>query len=612
MILLLAVWMGLLAGFLDLGLFLVKQNLSGAGFAHVGDDYPWLIPAGVILLLVPPGLLFALLAMLRATPGFFGVAVGLLAFVGILDASARLPIAAWAGLLFSTGLALQCGRWAKVRPDAVIGFARRTAPALVATLLVVMLVTVGGRAWGRWRAIAALPAAARPARNVLLIVWDTVRADHLSLHGYGRRTSPHLERLASQGIRFDRAFSPAPWTLPAHSSLFTGRWPHELSADWLEPLDGTFPTLAEFLSSRGYDTAGFAANLDYATRETGLARGFAHYEDYPITLWEILTRYTALGTRVEWLTPASVLNRFVKTYFDERYDVVPHAKEHAKNGEMVDRSFFEWLNWQQRRERPFFAFLNFNDAHSPYEVADRRNAPFGMRPVSYMDRAILQSWDTVDKTTLPYPYIRLAIDLYDDAILYMDQRLGIVLQELDKRGLSDETLVIVLSDHGEHLGDHGLFSHGCSLYRQLLGVPLVILDPKAKSPGRVVTEPVSLRDIPATVVDLLGVADGSPFPGVSLAQTWRQTGENSRVEALVSTTSEPPGLSNQGREPVAKGPMASLVAEGLHYILRGDRVEEMYDIEKDPAERTDVVLYPHLLGALERFRAEVRRLGVRK
>ena len=78
--------------------------------------------------------------------------------------------------------------------------------------------------------------------------------------------------------------------------MFTGRWAHELSADWLEPLDATYPTVAEFLSSKGYDTAGFVGNLDYCSRETGLARGFAHYDDYPITPWEVFTRYIALAT----------------------------------------------------------------------------------------------------------------------------------------------------------------------------------------------------------------------------------------------------------------------------------------------------------------------------
>ena len=116
--------------------------------------------------------------------------------------------------------------------------------------------------------------------NVVLIVLDTVRADRLSLYGYERRTSPNLERLARRGIRFDQARATAPWTLPSHASLFTGRLPHELGVQWGTPLENRFTTLAEYLGSRGYATAGFVANTLFCSFDTGLDRGFTHYEDY--------------------------------------------------------------------------------------------------------------------------------------------------------------------------------------------------------------------------------------------------------------------------------------------------------------------------------------------
>ena len=109
---------------------------------------------------------------------------------------------------------------------------------------------------------------------------DTVRADHLSLYGYERPTTPALEQFAQQGIRFDQARATAPWTLPSHASMFTGRWPHELGEEWMTPIRGNFPTLAEYLGDHGYATAGFVANVGYCSQETGLARGFTHYEDY--------------------------------------------------------------------------------------------------------------------------------------------------------------------------------------------------------------------------------------------------------------------------------------------------------------------------------------------
>ena len=102
-----------------------------------------------------------------------------------------------------------------------------------------------------------------------------------------------------------------------------------------------------------------------------MSRGFAHYEDYPIELWDVFTRYIGLGSRIDLLTPASVINRLLKTYWGDTYDVIPRSKEHAKDAATVNRSFLAWLSWQRTRNRPFFAFLNYNDAHSPYEVPDR-------------------------------------------------------------------------------------------------------------------------------------------------------------------------------------------------------------------------------------------------
>jgi hypothetical protein len=133
------------------------------------------------------------------------------------------------------------------------------------------------------RALGKLPPAAEGVPNVLLLVLDTVRAASLSLYGYPRPTTPNLEKWAAKGVVFERAIAPAPWTLPSHGSLFTGRHPQELSGEHLVPLNEEQPTLAEALRDAGYATAGFAANPTYTTRASGLARGFARYEDFPIT-----------------------------------------------------------------------------------------------------------------------------------------------------------------------------------------------------------------------------------------------------------------------------------------------------------------------------------------
>ena len=169
-------------------------------------------------------------------------------------------------------------------------------PCLLALVLVVAGLVFGGDWLKEWReARRPLPPADSP--NVLLIVLDTVRADHLSLYGYQRATTPTLERLAKRAIRFDEARATAPWTLASHASMFTGRLPHELAVKWQTPLRTGFPTLAEYLGSQGYATAGFVANTEYCSYDTGLDRGFTHYEDYVIDLEHLRPFRTALLVR---------------------------------------------------------------------------------------------------------------------------------------------------------------------------------------------------------------------------------------------------------------------------------------------------------------------------
>jgi arylsulfatase A-like enzyme len=363
--------------------------------------------------------------------------------------------------------------------------------------------------WSEHRQNASLPPALPGARNVLLIVWDTVRAANTSLYGYRRATTPNLEQLASRGVRFDLAFSSSSWTLPSHAGMFTGRWPHELRVDWKVPMRDGVPTLAGYLASRGYDTAGFVANLDYCAVETGLARGFAHYEDYPLSLFDAFTRGVAIGRRIDVPSSASALESFVEDRTGCWYDVLPRSREHEKSAAAINKAFLRWLRRRPADARPFFAFLNYNDAHTPYEVPDPSIPGFGLRPSTASHRRVLRAFTGVDKWNLSVEDVQMANDVYDDSIFYMDRQLGLLIDELDRGGMLAKTLVIVASDHGEHLGDHGLFFHGGSLYRQLVQVPLLMVGHERLPAGRTVAEPVSLCELPATVVDLLGLGPES-------------------------------------------------------------------------------------------------------
>jgi arylsulfatase A-like enzyme len=599
-VILIGTWIGLIAGFGDVGFLVIARGLIFPDFYHLGVDFPWIIPSGVMVTVLVPALLIALFARIRGSVRL-GVPVLLLSLVGFLDLCARLRLELWATLIISLAMAIQSVRLVRSRRAGFLQLVRRTVGWLVAILVGIMFVTHGGRVWSEYRQQATLPRAAGD-QNVLLIIWDTVRAANTSMHGYRRLTTPNLLRLASRGVRFDRAFAASSWTLPSHASMLTGRWPHELRVGWKTPVRDGVPTLAEYLASHGYATAGFVANLDYCSRETGLARGFAHYEDFSYSVLDTFNRYIALGRRIDSSSWTSTIDAWVEKQTRHWYDLIPRSREHQKNADAINDAFLRWQGKQPRKGRPFFAFLNYNDAHSPYEVPDKSIPGFGLRPRSSRERQTLEGFVMTDKTKLSIDDVQMATDVYDDCIAYLDRRLGLLLDELSRRGVLENTLVIVTSDHGEHLGDHGLFFHGCSLYRQLVQVPFVMVGKTGIPVGRTVAEPVSLCDLPATVVDLLGLGPDHPFAGRSVARYWQprdQGGARVVADPLLMETTKPELLMNGGREPAAKGTMKGVVAGGMHYIQMADGSEELYNINSDVDEKVnlanDVSVSPVLL-----------------
>ena len=302
------------------------------------------------------------------------------------------------------------------------------------------------------------------------------------------------------------ALVPAPWTYPSHSSFFTGQWPYKLNSQWNYSLDATYPTLAEYLASRGYQTVGFVANTRGCSYETGLDRGFAEYEDYPLTPRFLLGR-TVPGS---WILK-NLLGR--GDFYDAKW-----IDLQSRDARGINDAFLDWLR-RRRRDRPFFAFLNYFDAHSPYVPPAEYAGRFGIRPKSPEDYELLFDFTRLATSKNWLRNFLMARDRYDDCIASLDDQLGRLLEALRGQGLLDNTLVIITADHGESFGDHRVFGHGAALYLDQTSVPLVILSPDAPA-GRTVTNPVSLRDLPATIVDQLGLSAGSPFPGHSLAAFW--------------------------------------------------------------------------------------------
>jgi arylsulfatase A-like enzyme len=263
----------------------------------------------------------------------------------------------------------------------------------------------------------------------------------------------------------------------------------------------------------------------------------------------------------------------------------------SRNASAINRSFLDWLR-QKQRDHPFFAYLNYFDAHEPYMPPPGYAGRFGIRPQSPRDYQFLLDYGSPGWKSIQNRDVGMARDCYDDCIGYLDDQLGQLIEELSGQGLLDNTLVIITSDHGESFGDHGFYLHGTSLYLDETAVPLVMLSPDAPA-GRVVTEAVSLRDLPATVLDRLGLSAGSPFPGRSLAAHWSAMPGQTTPETS-------PALSEHATETAFQQPEAgrslrrrdvqmALVARGRHYIRDGYGAEQLYDLTPDPFERVNLI-----------------------
>jgi arylsulfatase A-like enzyme len=576
---LLALALGLCGGYLDLVMMVLKKYCwSDLPYFGSGKDFPWSIPAGHAGLLLIPGVLIACLCRLR--PGGISLRAGawLLAMLAIWSALLRAPIHGASALLLAAGLGRPIGGavafYLGRKPRSA-----RLALALLGGLLIVLAGLSSGRqAVRQQRATAGLPAPPAGARNVILIVWDTVRASSLSLHDYPRDTTPNLVRWGRKGIQFSLALAPVPWTFPSHSCFFTGRWPYELDSHTKSTLDSPYATLAEYLASRGYETVGFAANTNYCSYETGLDRGFTHYEDYPLSPRSFLGR-TVPGS---WILK-NILGG--SDAYHQKWD-----RLQSRDARGINSAFLDWLRLR-RQDRPFFAFLNYFDAHDPYVPPAGYVGRFGIRPKSARDYQLLIDFAHMN-TTIAARDVVMARDCYDDCIAFLDDQLGRLLEELREQGLLDHTLVIITSDHGESFGIHGgIFGHGGSLYLDEIAVPLVIMAP-GECAGRVVADPVSLRDLPATVVDQLGLSAGSPFSGRSLACLWRSSSEPSRAEITpaFSEIAHPAAVQPQpGNGLSRRGLQMSLVAQGRHYVRDGLGSERLYDLRRDPFEMVDLM-----------------------
>lgn len=407
------------------------------------------------------------------------------------------------------------------------------------------------------------------APNLVLIVLDTVRADHLGCYGYARPTSPHLDALAAQSVVFEHASSQAPWTASSLASLFTGLYPSVHGLDggitWgrSHPTDDLpfavqrvlgpqQTTLAEVLRERGYATAGFVSNV-YANSIFGLAQGFEIYDD---------------------------------RHLDYSSDPL-HAKRRSTE---TNRAVFDWMEEDLRE--PFFLLVHYNDGHWPYAPP----APFDEFVQGYRGSLTPQTTGEVVETfgapapDLSAEDLAYLVGLYDGEIQAVDHAVGALLDRLEEallaRGSLRESMVIVTADHGEEFLDHGSTSHGYTLYEEQLHVPLIVHAP-TRYEARRVEAPVRLIDVFPTVVEWTNpessASGPTPTGGLERGQAPAVQGQT-LTPLLTGRSTMGPDLV--GAEASYVGHLRALRTRNGKKIIRsdaGDRVE-VYDLAADPRE----------------------------
>jgi arylsulfatase A-like enzyme len=593
-----------------------------APYGHVvirlSRDYVWMTPLGdVVYFFIVAGILLALgrrWPQATTRPVVVGTFAGIAALcLGLLPDK----LYAWAMVALALGVGVQASRMVR-RP------ARWPRVPAAAALLGVLLVgwMTGQMEWHRWVQrrywMDRLPPSAARAPNILLLIMDTVRGASLDfLDPTGAASdfppvhTPALDSLADHSALFTEAIAAAPWTLPSHASMFTGAWPtvlwpgHHLGDEWRRALGLGHPVVAEAFDRHGYLTGGFVGNLAFTVAATGLARGFLDYEDYPLSVGQTILS-TSLGRRLA----GSTWLRRITGY---------HELLNRKDAEDVTDEFLRWERHHGGEGHPWFAFVNYFDAHEPYFPPDsvKRAMPKGSHWDNFTHFAGLLHGNgayIINKWEMDAAERRAHAAGYDKGILDEDRQIGRIVDELNARGVLDNTVIVIAGDHGEQLGEHGLYNHANSLYMQTVHVPLIVYDPR---PGHQVTmrvdEVVSLRDIGATLLDLAGVnPTREGIGGRSLTRFWApRDSANPGAEGPDDTifTSVSRGADHQAWYPVNWGPsMFSLMDSSYHYIRNGDGTEELYQPLRDSAEVHNLAGQPSSAPVLAKFRAMLSSL----
>ncbi len=464
---------------------------------------------------------------------------------------------------------------AGVLVDRVLGFVLRRRGMRFAVEALVMLVAVGilarplGTAPLTETVVTAVPPPAGTP-DVILVSLDTTRADHLSLYGYERETSPELKKFAEDALTFTQARTTAGWTLPGHASMLTGQYPSRhgahLAGGWLpgQSIDGrrnvAFPlspdkvTLAELLRDRGYNTGAFVANFSYLYRDFGLAQGFQTYDDAPGLLLRAKPNAVRFAQR-----------------FDPGFCLKPF-----RTAQDINTATLQFLE-RVPKGRPSFVFMNYMEPHQPWLAP----APFdrwlwALPQAPSLVTKDLYTHEVKDFTPQELEFI---IANYDGQVAAMDAAFAELIAALKAAGRYENALIIVTADHGELLGEHGQVGHmGRMLYEGLLHVPMIVKFPGADRPRGRVDNPVQVVDVLPTALDAAGVPVPADVQGQHIQRVTRPS--------LAEEDINPFLVSDYGP---TYDRAVRVLFDGSEKLISTSRGEKMlYDLAQDPHEQNDL------------------------
>lgn len=440
--------------------------------------------------------------------------------------------------------------------------------------------------------------------NVLFIVMDTAR--YGNVFSDNPLIMPHLRDIASEGVTFQNTFANAPWTVPSHGSMFTGQYPsdHESHAG-TKHFDPDVPVLAELLQDAGYRTAAFSNNT-WLSPEFGFDRGFDSF----FVRWELFeggvdlsaiakaeTYREQMNAAVNALTsrevPLTLINLLFAIYLRHQ------SSSYDSGARRTNNRLLNWLGATD--DQPFFAFVNYVEPHLPYQP------PPGYKEEFLPDGMNSERLESVNQDPWAYMTGEVHMDdedfdaletLYNSELRYLDDRIYEVYAYLEECGKLDETVIIIVGDHGENFGEHGMMDHQYCLYDTLLHVPLVIRYPEMLQEGHRIDGLVELRDLYPTLLDVADIEQPDIDTPVSRHSLVNMANENSCREQIFAEYLAPqPSMEALERKVEGDLPdevrmydraLQSVRTERWKYVEGSDGYTALYELQTDPEEAEDV------------------------